>query len=42
MVVQTLNDIESLERVPLSERGLACSTYEALRQATERTPRHRR
>ncbi|MGZ9738353.1 acyl-CoA synthetase [Pseudomonas sp. GNP012] len=38
MVVQTLNDIESLERVPLSERGLACSTYEALRQAAERTP----
>jgi fatty-acyl-CoA synthase len=38
MVVQTLNDIESLERVPLSERGLACSTYEALRQAVERTP----
>jgi fatty-acyl-CoA synthase len=38
MVVQNLNDIESLERVPLSERGLACSTYEALRQAAERTP----
>jgi fatty-acyl-CoA synthase len=38
MVVQTLNDIESLERAPLSERGLACSTYEALRQAAERSP----
>ncbi|WP_095144205.1 acyl-CoA synthetase [Pseudomonas sp. Irchel s3b6] len=38
MVVQTLDDIESLERVPLSERGLACSTYDALRQAAERTP----
>jgi len=38
MVVQTLDDIESLERIPLSERGLACSTYEALRQAAERTP----
>ncbi|SDZ51375.1 acyl-CoA synthetase [Pseudomonas sp. NFIX28] len=38
MVVQNLNDIESLERVPLSERGLACSTYEALRQAAERSP----
>ncbi|WP_415769454.1 acyl-CoA synthetase [Pseudomonas sp. LB3P38] len=38
MVVQTLNDIESLERIPLSERGLACSTYEALRQATECNP----
>lgn len=37
MVVQTLDDIESLERVPLSERGLACSTYEALRVAAERT-----
>ncbi|KJZ64155.1 acyl-CoA synthetase [Pseudomonas fluorescens] len=38
MVVQTLSDIEHLERVPLSERGLACSTYEALRVAAERTP----
>jgi fatty-acyl-CoA synthase len=38
MVVQTLNDIESVERVPLSERGLASSTYEALRQAAGRTP----
>ena len=37
MFVQTLDDIESLERVPLSERGLACSTYDALRQAAERT-----
>jgi fatty-acyl-CoA synthase len=38
MVVQTLNDIESLERVSLSERGLASSTYEALRQAAECNP----
>jgi fatty-acyl-CoA synthase len=38
MVVQSLNDIESLERVPLSERGLASSTYEALRCAAGRTP----
>jgi fatty-acyl-CoA synthase len=38
MTVQTLSDIESIERVPLRERGLACSTYEALRQAAERTP----
>ncbi|MCW8277472.1 acyl-CoA synthetase [Pseudomonas sp. PCH199] len=38
MVVQTLNDIESLERVPLTERGLASSTYEALRHAAECTP----
>ncbi|VVO31162.1 acyl-CoA synthetase [Pseudomonas fluorescens] len=38
MAAQTLNDIERLERVPLSERGLTCSTYEALRQASERTP----
>ncbi|POA19669.1 acyl-CoA synthetase [Pseudomonas sp. FW300-N1A1] len=39
MVVQTLNDIESLERVPLSERGLASSTYDALRQAAEYFPK---
>jgi len=38
MIVRSLNDIESLERVPLLERGLACSTYEALRVAAERTP----
>ncbi|MCE6981124.1 acyl-CoA synthetase [Pseudomonas frederiksbergensis] len=38
MVVQTLSDIESLEQVPLSERGLACSTYEALRQAARCSP----
>ncbi|CRL51845.1 acyl-CoA synthetase [Pseudomonas sp. URMO17WK12:I11] len=38
MVVQSLNDIESLERVPLSDHGLASSTYEALRLAAERTP----
>ncbi|WP_223486991.1 acyl-CoA synthetase [Pseudomonas sp. A-RE-19] len=38
MVVQTLSDIESLEQVPLSERGLACSTYEALRDAARCSP----
>ncbi|MEK1840464.1 MAG: AMP-binding protein, partial [Pseudomonas sp.] len=38
MVVQTLSDIESLEQVPLSERGLASSTYEALRQAARCSP----
>ncbi|MGH8329728.1 MAG: acyl-CoA synthetase, partial [Pseudomonas fluorescens] len=38
MLVQTLSDIEHLERVPLSERGLASSTYEALRQAAACTP----
>jgi len=38
MTVQTLNDIETIERVPLSERGLASSTYEALRRAAGRTP----
>ncbi|MCU1752950.1 acyl-CoA synthetase [Pseudomonas sp. 6D_7.1_Bac1] len=38
MTVQTLSDIENLERVPLSERDLAPSTYDALRQAVERTP----
>ncbi len=41
MVVQTLSDIENLERIPLSERGLASSTYEALRQSAERTPQAR-
>lgn len=38
MIVQTLSDIESLEQIPLSERGLASSTYEALRQAARRSP----
>ncbi|SDH55055.1 fatty-acyl-CoA synthase [Pseudomonas benzenivorans] len=38
MTVKTLSDIEHLELVPLSERGLASSTYEALRLAAERTP----
>ena len=38
MAVQTLSDIEQLEQVPLVERGLATSTYEALRLAAERTP----
>ena len=35
MTVQTLSDIQNLERVPLSERYLAPSTYEALRQAAK-------
>ncbi|APC19099.1 acyl-CoA synthetase [Pseudomonas frederiksbergensis] len=38
MTVQTLSDIENLERVPLSERGLASSTYEALRRTAGRIP----
>ncbi|MFW0755313.1 acyl-CoA synthetase [Pseudomonas sp. H11T01] len=38
MTVQTLSDIENIEQVPLSERGLASSTYEALRCAAGRTP----
>lgn len=38
MVVRSLNDIESIERVPLSKRGLASSTYEALGHAVERNP----
>ncbi|WP_137820575.1 acyl-CoA synthetase [Pseudomonas sp. 2FG] len=38
MRVQTLSDIENLELVPLAERGLPASTYEALRLAAERTP----
>ncbi|WP_342246487.1 acyl-CoA synthetase [Pseudomonas sp. OTU5201] len=38
MTVQCLNDIKELERVPLSERGLASSTYEALKRTAERTP----
>lgn len=38
MTVKSLSDIEHLERVPLSERGLATSTYEALRRTAERTP----
>ncbi|WP_347907189.1 acyl-CoA synthetase [Pseudomonas grandcourensis] len=38
MVVQTLSDIESLEQVPLADRGLASSTYEALRQAARCSP----
>ena len=41
MSVRTLEDIEELERVPLSERGLPASTYEALRLAAERTPQAR-
>jgi fatty-acyl-CoA synthase len=38
MTVQTLEDIKQLEQVPLAERGLAPSTYEAMRLAAERTP----
>ncbi|MDH4558102.1 acyl-CoA synthetase [Pseudomonas sp. BN417] len=38
MTVQCLNDIKELELVPLSERDLASSTYEALRRTAERTP----
>ncbi len=38
MMVQSLNDIERIEQVPLSERGLASSTYEALARTAERSP----
>lgn len=38
MAVHTLEDIASIEQIPLSERGLAASTYDALRVAAERTP----
>ncbi|VVN33391.1 Long-chain-fatty-acid--CoA ligase [Pseudomonas fluorescens] len=38
MTIKSLSDIEHLERVPLSDRGLASSTYEALRRTAERTP----
>ncbi|MFN3767046.1 MAG: acyl-CoA synthetase [Ectopseudomonas guguanensis] len=38
MAVQTLQDIEQFERVPLAERGLAASTYEALRRCAELNP----
>lgn len=38
MLVRTLNDIERLEQVPLAERGLASSTYEALTRTAELSP----
>lgn len=38
MTVQTLADISSLEQVPLSQRGLPSSTYEALRRVAEGNP----
>ncbi|WP_371227040.1 acyl-CoA synthetase [Pseudomonas sp. QE6] len=38
MTVQTLADITGLESIPLAERHLAPSTYEALRRTAERVP----
>lgn len=38
MSVQSLGDIEKIEHTPLAARGLAPSTYEAMRLATERSP----
>lgn len=38
MLVRSLQDVVDLEQVPLAERGLASSTYEALRLAAERRP----
>lgn len=38
MIVRSLNDIEQVERVPLAERGLASSTYEALARTAELSP----
>src|SRR5271157_4100811 len=38
MAVRTLLDIEELEMVPLSERGLPASTYVALKAQAEKTP----
>ncbi|WP_409277938.1 acyl-CoA synthetase [Pseudomonas defluvii] len=38
MMVRSLSDIESIEQVPLAERGLASSTYEALTRTAERSP----
>ncbi|PSS58347.1 acyl-CoA synthetase [Pseudomonas sp. BBP2017] len=38
MMVRSLNDIESIEQVPLTERGLASSTYEALTRTAELSP----
>ncbi len=38
MTVQSLADISNLEQIPLSQRGLAPSTYEALRRAAECNP----
>ncbi|UZE04454.1 acyl-CoA synthetase [Pseudomonas corrugata] len=38
MMVRSLNDIEHIEQVPLAERGLASSTYEALTRTAEHSP----
>ncbi|WP_322617270.1 acyl-CoA synthetase [Pseudomonas sp. BIC9C] len=38
MMVRSLNDIENIEQVPLAERGLASSTYEALTRTAELSP----
>lgn len=38
MMVRSLNDIEHIEQVPLVERGLASSTYEALKRTAELSP----
>jgi fatty-acyl-CoA synthase len=38
MIVRSLNDIERIEQVPLAERGLASSTYEALARTAELSP----
>ncbi|MEB0224397.1 acyl-CoA synthetase [Pseudomonas sp. 10S4] len=38
MMVRSLNDIENIEQVPLAERGLASSTYEALTRTAELGP----
>ncbi|CAD5202371.1 acyl-CoA synthetase [Pseudomonas sp. FEN] len=38
MTVQSLADISSLEQVPLSQRGLPPSTYDALRRVAEANP----
>lgn len=38
MMVRSLNDIESIEQVPLADRGLASSTYEALTRTAELSP----
>jgi len=39
MMVRTLNDIESIEQIPLTERDLASSTFEALTRAAELNPK---
>lgn len=38
MMVRSLNDIENIEQVPLAERGLASSTYEALTRTAKLSP----